>query len=192
MLFLAGHETTASSMTWTLYLLALYPEIQEKAYKEVSKYCKEDEFTIENTKKLEYITKIFKESLRLYPPVSFYPRITVEETTIRDKKLKKGAAVVISPWLMHRNERYWEDPHMFNPNRFDDPDNIHKYTYFPFSLGQRTCIGLSFAMQESTLLLASILREYKLELKENFVPNIAGRLTTRSLNGMPIKLIRRK
>ena len=192
MLFLAGHETTASSMTWTLYLLALYPEIQEKAYKEVSEYCKEDEFTIENTKRLEYITKIFKESLRLYPPVSFYPRITVEETTIRDKKLKKGAAVVISPWLMHRNERYWEDPHMFNPNRFDNPDNIHKYTYFPFSLGQRTCIGLSFAMQESTLLLASILREYKLELKENFVPNIAGRLTTRSLNGMPIKLVPRK
>jgi cytochrome P450 len=192
MLFLAGHETTASSMTWTLYLLGLYPEMQEQAYKEMLRHCATDEFTVENTKKLDFLTKIFKESLRLYPPVSFFPRTTVEETKMRDKKLPKGTSIVISPWLMHRNERYWEDPHMFNPKRFDEPKNIQKYTYFPFALGQRTCIGAGFAMQEAILLLATILREYKIELKPNFVPDIAGRLTTRSLNGMPIKLVKRE
>jgi len=191
MLFLAGHETTASSMTWTLYLLALYPEIQEKAYQEVIDVCGNDEFTAENTKKLHLVTNIFKESLRLYPPVSFFPRITVNEIKMRDKTLKKGSAVVVSSWLIHRNAHYWEDPHMFNPYRFDDPKKIVKNTYMPFSLGQRICIGQGFAMQESILLLASILRNYKLELKPNFVPDIVGRLTTRSLNGMPIKLMRR-
>ena len=192
MLFLAGHETTASSMTWTLYLLALYPHYQEEAYQEIIKYCKDDKFTIENTKKLTFVANIFKESLRLYPPVSFFPRETVEETTMRNKVLPKGAVVVVSPWLMHRNSRFWEDPHMFEPHRFDNPKNIVKNTYFPFGMGQRTCIGNTFATQESTLLLATILRDYKLELKPDFVPDIVGRLTTRSINGMPIKFIKRK
>ena len=192
MLFLAGHETTASSMTWTLYLLALYPEYQEEAYQEIMKHCSFNEFTADNTKKLTFLTNVFKESLRLYPPVSFFPRETVEDTEMRKKKLKKGAIVIISPWLMHRNSRFWEDPHMFNPNRFNNPKDINKYTYFPFGMGKRTCIGAGFAMQESILLLATILRTYKLELEPNFVPDIVGRLTTRSLNGMNIKFIKRE
>jgi cytochrome P450 len=80
---------------------------------------------------------------------------------------------------------------MFNPDRFNHPEKIVKDTYFPFGLGPRICIGAGFAKQESTLLLASILRKYKLELKPNFTPNIKGRLTTRSTNGMMIKLIQR-
>ena len=191
MLFLAGHETSASSLTWTLYLLALYPEYQEKAYNEILLICKNDDFSIENTKKLIFLSNIFKESLRLYPPVSFFPRETVQETVMRNKILPKGSVVVVSPWLMHRNERYWEDPHMFNPHRFDKPKNIIKNTYFPFGMGQRVCIGSAFATQESTLILATILRNYKLELKPNFTPDIVGRLTTRSNNGMPIKFIKR-
>lgn len=191
MLFLAGHETTASSMTWTLYLLALYPEYQEEAYSEVVSKCSFNEFNVENVKELTFITNIFKESLRLYPPVSFFPRETIEDTEMRKKKLKKGSIVIISPWLMHRNARFWDDPHMFNPRRFDNPEKITKHTYFPFGMGQRICIGQSFAMQESILLLATILREYRLELKPNFTPDIVGRLTTRSINGMPIKLIKR-
>jgi len=191
MLFLAGHETTASSMTWTLYLLGLYPDIQEEAYQDVMDKCGTDEFSAANTKQLNLVTNIFKESLRLYPPVSFFPRITTEETKMRDKNLKKGSAIIISPWLIHRNERYWEDAHMFNPSRFDNPKSIHKDTYFPFGLGRRVCIGEKFAMQESVLLLASILRNFKIELEEGFVPDIAGRLTTRSLNGMSIKLTKR-
>jgi cytochrome P450 len=192
MLFLAGHETTASSMTWTLYLLALYENEQEEAYQEIIKHCDNNEFTVENIKKLKFLTNIYKESLRLYPPVNFLVRETAESIEMRGKRLKKGVIVMVSPWLMHRNSHYWEDPHMFNPHRFDNSKNIHKNTYFPFGLGQRICIGSGFAMQESVLLLASILRTYKLELKPNFKPDIVGRLTTRSLNGMPIKFIKRE
>jgi len=192
MLFLAGHETTASSMTWTLYLLALYPDLQEEAYQEILTHCTTDEFTVDNIKQLKFVTNVFKESLRLYPPVSFFPRETIEKTIMRDKVLEKGVIVIVSPWLMQRNERYWDDPHMFNPHRFDDPSKIHKYTYFPFGMGQRTCIGMNFAMQEGVLLLASILREYKLKIEPGFVPDIVGRLTTRSINGMNIKFIKRE
>ncbi len=191
MLFLAGHETTASSMTWTLYLLALYPEYQEEAYEEVMRVCGNDELSIENTKQLTFVSNAFSEALRLYPPVSFFPRETSRDIVMRDKDIKKGSAIVVSPWLMHRNERYWKDPHMFDPHRFDNPKEIHKNTYFPFGMGQRICIGARFAMQEAPLLLATILREYKLELEEGFTPDIVGRLTTRSLNGMPLKLIKR-
>jgi cytochrome P450 len=187
MLFLAGHETTASSMTWTLYLLALYPEYQEEAYKEITSICHNEPFTVEHIKQLSFVTNTFHEALRLYPPVSFMPRVVKQETTMRDKVLKKGDAVVVSPWLMHRNERFWDDPHMFDPHRFDTLKQITKNTYFPFGLGTRTCIGARFAMQEAPLLLATILRAYKLELQPNFKPDIVGRLTTRSLNGMPIR-----
>ncbi|CAA6805973.1 MAG: Cytochrome P450 family protein [uncultured Sulfurovum sp.] len=192
MLFLAGHETSASSLTWTLYLLALYPEHQESAYEEIIHACGKEKFSVQNIKELTFLTKIVKESLRLYPPVSFFPRETVEATTMRNKKLKKGSVVVVSPWLMHRNNRYWEDPHMFNPHRFDDPKSIHKHTYFPFGMGQRVCIGSAFAMQETLLLLASMIREYKLEVEPGFTPDIVGRLTTRSLNGLNVKFIKRE
>lgn len=191
MLFLAGHETSASSMSWTLYLLGLYPDIQEEAYQEIISTCKTEKFSPQNTKDLTLVNNIFKEALRLYPPVGFFARVAKKESILRDKKVAKGSTIIISPWLMQRNENYWEDPHMFNPKRFENPQNIHKYTYFPFGLGKRTCIGERFAMQESMLLLASILRNFKIVLKEGFVPDIAGRLTIRSLNGIPIKLIKR-
>lgn len=191
MLFLAGHETSASSMTWTLYLLALYPEYQEEAYQEIVKICGNDAFTATNTKALAFVTNVYKESLRLYPPVSFLARESAEDTTIRNVEVKKGSYIVVSPWLMQRNERFWEDPHMFDPHRFDDPKNIVKNTYFPFGMGQRICIGAGFAMQEAVLLLASILRTYSLELEPGFVPDIVGRLTTRSANGMNVKFIKR-
>ncbi len=191
MLFLAGHETTASSLTWTLYLLALYPEHQEKAYQEVRDICGDDDLTIENTKELKFVMNVFSEALRLYPPVSFYPRETSRDIVMRGKKIKKGSAIVVSPWLMQRNERYWNDPHMFDPYRFDNPEKIVKNTYFPFGMGPRICIGSRFALQEAPILLATILRDYKLELEPDFTPDIVGRLTTRTVNGMNIKLIKR-
>jgi len=191
MLFLAGHETTASSMSWTLYILGLYPEYQERAREEVESIASDGIFSLEDIKRMNYVSSIFKESLRLYPPVSFMARISAEDTMMRDKKVSKGSYVVVSPWLMHRNARYWDDPHMFRPERFQEEHPIEKYTYFPFGMGPRICIGAAFAMQEAVLLLASILYHFNLELEPGFVPDIAGRLTTRSLNGIRVKLTQR-
>lgn len=192
MLFLAGHETTASSLTWSIYLLSLYPEAQERAYREIMEaYGRFGVFDSGMQQRLPFLTNVYREALRLYPPIGFFARQTAETTMVRDKELKKGATLVIAPWLIHRHKLYWDDPHMFDPDRFADPDRFNKAAYLPFGKGPRTCIGAGFAMQESVLLLATLLRTYRIELRPGFVPDVAGRITVRSLNGMPVRLHKR-
>lgn len=190
MLFLAGHETTASSLTWTLYLLSLYPKEQEKAYEEITQILQGGVIEISHLRQFKYLTNIFKESLRLYPPVGFFAREAKKDTQVRDKLIKKGSGVVIAPWLIHRHEEFWTNPHGFNPSRFEG--EYKKDAYLPFGVGERICIGQGFAMQEAILILANILKTYKLELEEGFVPDVVGRLTVRSANGMRIKFSKRK
>ncbi|ELV6765007.1 cytochrome P450 [Campylobacter jejuni] len=190
MLFLAGHETTASSLTWTLYLLSLYPKEQEKAYEEIAQVLQGGAIEISHLRQFKYLTNIFKESLRLYPPVGFFAREAKKDTQVRDKLIKKGSGVVIAPWLIHRHEEFWANPHGFNPSRFEG--EYKKDAYLPFGVGERICIGQGFAMQEAILILANILKTYKLELEEGFVPDVVGRLTVRSANGMRIKFSKRK
>ncbi|MBZ7946732.1 cytochrome P450 [Campylobacter sp. RM9939] len=189
MIFLAGHETTASSLTWTLYLLSLYPKEQQKAYEEIIQILKDKNIEISHLKQFKYLTNIFKESLRLYPPVGFFAREANKDTIVRDKTIKKGSGVVIAPWLIHRHESFWQNPNEFNPSRFDE--EYKKDAYLPFGAGERICIGQGFAMQEAILILANILKTYKLELEENFIPDVVGRLTIRSANGMRIKFSKR-
>ncbi|OEX75748.1 cytochrome [Campylobacter jejuni] len=190
MLFLAGHETTASSLTWTLYLLSLYLKEQEKAYEEITQVLQGGAIEISHLRQFKYLTNIFKESLRLYPPVGFFAREAKKDTQVRDKLIKKGSGVVIAPWLIHRHEEFWTNPHGFNPSRFEG--EYKKDAYLPFGVGERICIGQGFAMQEAILILANILKTYKLELEEGFVPDVVGRLTVRSANGMRIKFSKRK
>jgi len=191
MLFLAGHETSASALTWSLYLLAISPEQQERAFEEVRSVCGDAPFEAAMMKQLPFVTNVFKEALRLYPPVGFFARESAHETTMREKTIPEGASVVVAPWLIHRHKEYWEKPHEFDPDRHSDPKLIAKETYLPFGMGPRICIGAGFAMQEAVLLLASLLRTYRFELQEGFVPDVVGRLTIRSANGMPIVLHRR-
>lgn len=189
MLFLAGHETTASSLTWTLYCLSLDQQAQQKAYEEIISINKDGKFSISDIKEMKYLTNVFKEALRLYPPVGFFARQSKGEAKIRDKVLQKGAGVVVAPWLIHRHDDFWEAPHEFRPDRHNE--SIPKEKYMPFGLGERICIGQGFAMQEAIIILANILREFKLELKDGFVPDVVGRLTVRSANGMMIKMSKR-
>ncbi|EAK2519015.1 cytochrome P450 [Campylobacter jejuni] len=190
MLFLAGHETTASSLTWTLYLLSLYPKEQEKAYEEITQVLQGGAIEISHLRQFKCLINIFKESLRLYPPVGFFAREAKKDTQVRDKLIKKGSGVVIAPWLIHRHEEFWTNPHGFNPSRFEG--EYKKDAYLPFGVGERICIGQGFAMQEAILILANILKTYKLELEEGFVPDVVGRLTVRSANGMRIKFSKRE
>lgn len=190
MLFLAGHETTASSLTWTLYLLSLYPKEQERAYNEICEVLQDSkEIKIAHLRQFKFLTNVFKESLRLYPPVGFFAREAKKDTQVRNKLIKQGSGVVIAPWLIHRHELFWQNPHGFDPSRFER--EYKKEAYLPFGMGERICIGQGFAMQEAILILANILKTYKLELKEDFVPDVVGRLTIRSLNGMWIKFSKR-
>jgi len=192
MLFLAGHETSASALSWTFYLLAEYPESQQQAFKEIQDTVGDRKIKKEDIKKLTFITAIFRESLRLYPPVGFMAREAKEEVTLRDKVVTKGKTVIVSPWLIHRNKDNWQQPHEFDPQRFLQQHDIPlKSKYLPFGMGQRLCVGASFAMQEAVLIIASFLQHYRVETIPGFKPKPVGRLTIRSENGINVRIIKR-
>ena len=192
MLFLAGHETSASALTWTLYILSISPQEQEKAYQEIIEVAGNEVLTLQHIRKLKYVSNVFKESLRLYPPVGFFARTAKKEAKIQNKLVKEGSGVVVAPWLIQRNESYWKNPHEFDPSRFEDKNTIQKDTYLPFGMGERICIGQGFAMQEAILILSNILRAYQLKLKEDFVPDVVVSLTIRYANGIQIQFTKRK
>ncbi len=192
MLFLAGHETSASALSWAFYLISEHPEIQTEAYQEIQSIVGDRAIEAKDIKKLTLITAIFRETLRLYPPVGFMMREAAEEVTLRDKIVKIGKSVVVSPWLIHRNKDNWERPHHFDPKRFlAEQKTPLKSKYLPFGMGQRVCIGASFAMQEAVLIIATILQRYRVEAIEGFEPQPVGRLTIRSENGIDVKLFKR-
>lgn len=196
MLFLAGHETSASALTWTLYLLSIAPDIQHAAATEVAETLDEERGAVPlaAVKRMGLVRRIFMESMRLYPPVGFLAREVSRDTDMRDKHLQAGASLVVSPWLLHRHEALWDAPHEFCPARFDPKSgerSIPKHAYLPFGMGQRVCIGATFAMQEAVLILAELLRRYNFELAPDFQPDPVGRLTIRSDNGMHLVLKKR-
>lgn len=192
MLFLAGHETSAAALTWTIYLISLFPEEQEKLFQEIVEVRAEGEFTFKDVKQFSYLKQVFMESLRLYPPVGFFARQSNHETKMRGKQIKPKDAIIIAPWLIQRNENNWEKPHEFCPHRFDKGDPSERGAYIPFGMGQRVCIGMSFAIQEAMLILATLIREYHFELEECFEPQPVGKITIRSENGLRVIMTKRK
>jgi len=195
MLFLAGHETSASALTWSIYLLSLAPEVQEKAHAEAQEVFDKEGVSVSSVKSLSLVRDVFREALRLYPPVGFFPRECTVATAMRDKHLKAGAMMLVSPWLIHRHREYWENPNGFDPERFSQKDRMKmplKDIYMPFGMGPRICIGASFALQEAALILATVLKTYKVTLAKGFEPRPVARLTIRSENGMRVVLHRRE
>jgi cytochrome P450 len=193
MLFLAGHETSASALSWALYLLALFPDIQERAFQETQSILGGRQAGYGDIGKLELIRNIFRETLRLYPPVGFFAREAACPVMLRDKPIAKGSAVVVSPWLIHRHRELWQAPDDFNPDRFgtDETRESLKNAYMPFGLGPRVCIGAGFALQESSLILAELIRHYRFEYVPEREPKPVGRLTIRSENGIWLKVRKR-
>lgn len=181
MLFLAGHETTASALTWTLYLLSECPHLQTQIREEIAANTKDGEITFETIKHLKTTLNTFQESLRLYPPVSFFPREAKSECPIGNHTAKAGDVFSISPWLLHRHRKYWPDPDLFDPDRFDDDEQKQsmKDFYMPFGLGPRLCIGKGFAIQESVLTLANIIQNFEIKNVEGQKPEPMARLTLR-------------
>jgi cytochrome P450 len=161
-LMLAGHETSSSTLAWSLYLLARAPEIQDRARAEVMSVLGERRPEFQDMKRLGLVRNIFREALRLYPPVPFMTRDLAQAETMRGHRLKRNTILYISPWILHRSDVHWQDPDGFDPDRFDRPETTEaqRFAYLPFSQGPRVCLGASFAMQESTLILAELLRHF--------------------------------
>lgn len=188
--FLAGHETSASALAWTLYLMATHPEWQEKLATEAKALDAGPEFSIISKLKLSRDT--FREALRLYPPVPMMVRETTCPEHFRDRDLPKGSQVVLSPWHLHRHERLWERPDEFDPARYatENGKTCLRDAYIPFSAGSRVCTGAGFAMVEGPLILSMILRNYRVDpVGDPPVP--IAHLTVRSRDGIHLRLTRR-
>jgi cytochrome P450 len=190
MLFLAGHETSASALAWSLYLLSKSPDLQIKILDEINEKVGQKSIEYADVKQLDWVTDTFRESLRLYPPVGFFVRSAAKDQCIRDKDVKAGSPILVSPWLIHRHREMWDEPDTFAPERFrtESGKDSLKCAYIPFSKGARVCIGAAFATQEAVLTLASIVRRYEILPVENHSPRVVGRVTIRSDNGIRIKL----
>lgn len=192
-MFLAGHETSASALAWALYLIALSPDIQRRLQQEVDDACADGELAFEKMRRLPLTRDVFREALRLYPPVAFVPRDATEQEEMRGKRIQPGAILFVSPWLLHRHTDHWDDPDVFDPDRFSRPKTreSEKKAYLPFSKGPRVCLGASFALQEAVLVLATIMRDWTVSPAEGHVPEPVARLTLRSDNGIRLDMRRR-
>ena len=188
--FLAGHETSASALAWTLYLLAMFPEWQDKLAEEAKALDAGCDFKVMS--KLRASRDVFREALRLYPPVPMMVRESTCPETFRDRDIKPGAQVVISPWHLHRHERLWDNPDGFDPTRWatDNGKQCMREAFIPFSSGPRVCTGAGFAMVEGPLLLSMLVRNFKFETTER-TPVPVAHLTVRSKDGIWLKISRR-
>jgi len=179
--FLAGHETSASALTWAFYLLAMQPDITARLRAEVDEVTGGDEITFDAIRKLVFTRAVFRETLRLYPPITFMPRVAMKAGKIGPYKVRKGALLMIAPWTMHRHVEYWDRPDIFDPDRFmpGREETIYPGAYLPFGAGPHTCVGAGFAALEAALILASLTRSFDFEIENRDQIRPAARLTPR-------------
>ncbi|MFO7921704.1 MAG: cytochrome P450 [Nioella sp.] len=189
--FLAGHETSASALAWTLYLMALYPDWQERLAEE-AQALENPEFS--NVSKLKLSRDVFREALRLYPPVPMMVRQAACPERFRDRVVPKGAQIVVSPWHLHRHERLWDNPDGFDPARWQTENGRKclREAYMPFSAGPRVCTGAGFAMVEGPLLLSMLLRRFRFERIDGQDPVPVAFLTVRAKDGIRLRVTPRQ
>jgi cytochrome P450 len=186
--FLAGHETSASALAWTLYLLAMHPEWQDRLAVEAAAVTPD----FASVSKLRLSRDVFREGLRLYPPVPMMVRETKCREDMRGRAAPKGAQIVLSPWHLHRHERLWDNPDGFDPTRWgtENGKQCQRDAYIPFSAGPRVCTGAGFAMVEGPLLLSMLVRRFRFELTDR-VPVPVAHLTVRAKDGIWLKITER-
>ena len=191
--FLAGHETSASALAWALYLLAMYPQWQDRVAAEAAAVIDSEKIYFSTLSKLKLTRDVFREAMRLYPPVPMMVREAVQCEHFRDRAVPPGSQIVLSPWHLHRHERLWERPDDFDPARFQTENGkaCLRDAYMPFSRGQRACPGAGFAMAEGPLLLAMLVRAFRFELVEGRPAMPVAHLTVRGRDGIWLRLTRR-
>lgn len=192
--FLAGHETTASVLTWAFFILATRPEILERLRAEVDSVAGDGPVSIQDVKQLAFVRNVFRETLRLYPPITFIPRVAAESTRIGDYRVKKGAMIMVSPWTAHRNALLWRDADRFDPDRFDaaSGETEDRGVLMSFGLGPRVCVGAAFATIESGLILARLARRFDFVIENPRAIRPVARLTTRPATDIRVRVRRRE
>ena len=187
---LAGHETTAKTLTWTLYLLARAPEWQERVRAEVAAVTGGRALTPDDIAKLPITQRVLKESMRLYPAVPAMTRVNKEATQIGGVELPAPALIVIPVYVVHRHRALWEDPDRFDPDRFlpEQEAKHQRMQFMPFGVGPRVCIGAAFAMIEATAVLATLLQSAKFSWDGRHAPEPISRVTLHPKGGMPLNV----
>ena len=185
-----GHETTALSLAWTFYLLAKNPDCEALAVAEARAQVQGAAPTLDELGRLPYTKNVFLETLRLYPPVWGLARQTTKEVEVRGVTLPAKSIVIAIPYLTHRHPDFWPDPETFDPTRFEPAieKTRPRYAYYPFGGGPRLCIGMGFAMLEAQIILAAVLKRYRLELLPNQNIEIALWATLRPRHGIKMRL----
>ena len=189
--FLAGHETSAAALSWALWLVAASPDLHARLTAEARAVLPDDRTPdIAAVGRLTLARNVFRETLRLYPPVPMMVRETTCPMRLRDREAAKGAQIVISPWHLHRHRDYWTDPDAFDPDRWSRPEGRSQAqaAFLPFSAGPRVCPGAAFAMAEGPLMLALVLRDLRIGAVPDRPPTPAAQLTLRSRTGVWVTL----
>src|SRR5207302_7560192 len=189
---LAGHETTATSLTFTLHLLGHHPDVQRRVHEEVDTLLAGRTPGLEDVRALEYTTMVVKEAMRLYPAAHGMPRQSKTAFDVDGYTIPAESAVVVSSYATHRHPKFWDDPLSFNPERFtpEREKARHRYAYFPFGGGPRACIGQYFSMLEGVIVTAMLMQAYEVRTTERKVPLFVG-ITLRPEGPMPAVLFPR-
>ncbi|MEL6242750.1 MAG: cytochrome P450 [Pseudomonadota bacterium] len=180
----AGHETTALTLAWSLYLLAFDQEVQDRARAEAKDVLGDRAATGADVEKLKFIRQIVDEALRLYPPAGVVSRTAQKADTLGGREVRPGDTVMIPIYALHRNYRLWDEPDAFIPDRWEDGRPVDRYAYLPFGDGPRICIGSSFALQEAVIILASLVARFRFTAVEGLQPDPVMILTLRPDGGV--------
>jgi len=189
-LFLAGHETTANTLSWTWLLLAQNPEVEKKLHAELDAVLGGRAASLEDAPRLVYTNHVLTESLRLYPPAWGMARLTMEEHEIAGYPLHQGMGVAFGQWIVHRDARWYEAPESFRPERWEGDllKRMPRFAYFPFGGGPRQCIGNTFALMEAALCLATIAQKFRLRLVPGHPVVPLASITLRPRHGIRVTL----
>lgn len=193
-MFLAGHETTANALSWTLLLLAEHPEVDAKMSAEIDGVIGDRPAKLEDLAQLPYTDAVLKESMRIYPPAHIIGREALREVKLGPWTVPAGASVLVSPWALHHDRRFFEDPEAFRPERWLDGSTakLPKNVYLPFGGGPRICVGNHFALMEAVLTLASVAQRVRFERINREAVDVQPAITLRPKGGIDLRVVLRK
>ena len=191
--FIAGHETTALTLTWALYLVGMHGPTAQRIRQEVLDVVGEGDIPYDAVNKLTFTRAVIDETMRLFPPAPIMNRECVEPCEVLGRQMSVGDILLLTPYVMHRTERLWDNPHAFDPDRFiRQPDLKAKGApYMPFGAGPRICVGMAFAIMEAVMALGTLVRDYDIQVPDDCYPRPLMTVTLRPEGGVPARMARR-
>jgi cytochrome P450 len=191
-MLLAGHDTTALTLTYVWYLLAEHPDAEARFHDELDEVLGGDPPTAADVDDLAYTDRVIQEAMRLYPPVYAIFREPQVDVKLGGYRVPEGSAVLLPQWVVHRSPRFWDDPETFDPDRWEGDSDRPRFAYFPFGGGPRHCIGKSLSLLEATLILGTVGQRYRLERVDEGPLDLRPSLTVHPKDGMEMRLHRRE